>query len=342
MNQQPPNPSDAFGDAAIEARIVAWVLGEASNFEAAELERLCHQQPALLAFHQRMTTLHGLLTEAEPAEPDTSWKLPPEKRQILDEVLGKPNAIAHQTQKQGRRNHSRNALAALAACLVLTLTVIKLLGPADHVNPVHSIKSHPPATPGRYAMEAKPKSQIPGSIQSKEQTQLARQSAQRQMVAAPAVAAADGNFPDVGISSSITPMGPLADGQLSEHSTDAGLGISRTWAAPYTSSAARLSKNAPAIVDLAAPSPAKRSPSSGKGARFEAGHSLTTRQPQVLSVEQPTLNPQHPDPSAIAPLAPEIRNPSPHPAEPVSRTSSNKLANPSPETNPSQNPHSGF
>jgi hypothetical protein len=34
-------PFTTIGDEPVEARIVAWVLGEASAFEAAELERLC-------------------------------------------------------------------------------------------------------------------------------------------------------------------------------------------------------------------------------------------------------------------------------------------------------------
>ena len=36
-------------DAELEARIVAWVAGEASAFEAAELERLCAARPEVAA-----------------------------------------------------------------------------------------------------------------------------------------------------------------------------------------------------------------------------------------------------------------------------------------------------
>ena len=63
-----PTPFDTIGDEPVEARIVAWVLGEASGFEAAELERLCEERPELRVFRRRMRALHGLLTEAEAAE----------------------------------------------------------------------------------------------------------------------------------------------------------------------------------------------------------------------------------------------------------------------------------
>ena len=81
-------PFTTIGDEPVEARIVAWVLGEASAFEAAELERLCEERPELLVFRRRMRALHGLLTEAEAAQPDDGWKLPPEKRKVLDEIFG--------------------------------------------------------------------------------------------------------------------------------------------------------------------------------------------------------------------------------------------------------------
>ena len=87
MNEN-PTPFDTVGDESVEARIVAWVLGETSAFEAAELERLCEERPELLVFRRRMRALHGLLTEAEAAEKDHSWKLSEEKRKVLDEIFG--------------------------------------------------------------------------------------------------------------------------------------------------------------------------------------------------------------------------------------------------------------
>ncbi len=86
MNEHPP--LEPVGDASLEARIVAWVLGEATAFEAGELERLCDERPELLVFRRRMRALHGLLSEAESAESDEAWKLPPEKRAKIEELFG--------------------------------------------------------------------------------------------------------------------------------------------------------------------------------------------------------------------------------------------------------------
>jgi autotransporter-associated beta strand protein len=86
MNEHPP--LEPVGDASLEARIVAWVLGEATAFEAGELERLCDERPELLVFRRRMRALHGLLSEAESAEADEAWKLPPDKRAKIEELFG--------------------------------------------------------------------------------------------------------------------------------------------------------------------------------------------------------------------------------------------------------------
>ncbi len=122
MNEEPPIPFDTVGDAPVEARIVAWVLGEASAFEAAELERLCEERPELLVFRRRMRALHGLLTEAEAAEPDESWKLPAEKRRVLDEMLGEDKIVSIESDQESKiRRSGRRALLAIAACLMLTV-----------------------------------------------------------------------------------------------------------------------------------------------------------------------------------------------------------------------------
>ncbi|MEO7099420.1 MAG: von Willebrand factor type A domain-containing protein [Luteolibacter sp.] len=135
-------PFDTIGDEPIEARIVSWVLGEASAFEAAELERLCEERPELLVFRHRMRALHGLLTEAESAEPDNSWKLPAEKRKVLDEIFGeeKPSRLEDDADFQIRRS-GRRALLAIAACLILTIAVAGLIGPRSLISPMGLTKS---------------------------------------------------------------------------------------------------------------------------------------------------------------------------------------------------------
>ncbi|MEO8615641.1 MAG: hypothetical protein ABI600_10900, partial [Luteolibacter sp.] len=123
-------PFDTIGDEPIEARIVAWVLGEASAFEAAELERLCEERPELLVFHRRMRALHGLLAEAESAELDDSWKLPEEKRKALEGTLGEEKVVMLEPNNEiCIRRSGRRALLAIAACVILTIVIAKLIGP---------------------------------------------------------------------------------------------------------------------------------------------------------------------------------------------------------------------
>ncbi|MBN8457194.1 MAG: von Willebrand factor type A domain-containing protein [Verrucomicrobia bacterium] len=111
-----------IGDEPLEARIVAWVLGEASAFEEAELERLCAERPELVVFRRRMRALHGLLTEAEAAQPDPTWKLPPEKRKVLDDLFGAPVRLTNKPATPRKRRSTWNwTLSALAACLIALL-----------------------------------------------------------------------------------------------------------------------------------------------------------------------------------------------------------------------------
>jgi Mg-chelatase subunit ChlD len=124
------SPFDVVNDEAIEARIVSWVLGDASAFEAAELERICEERPELLIFLHRIRTLHGLLTEAEAAEPDSSWKLPPDKRKVLDELFNQEIPVQQVVLKEIRiRQSGRRSLLAIAACFVLTGVLVGFLAP---------------------------------------------------------------------------------------------------------------------------------------------------------------------------------------------------------------------
>ncbi|BCU76185.1 von Willebrand factor type A domain-containing protein [Luteolibacter sp. LG18] len=121
MKEEDSNPLEPVGDEPIEARIVAWVLGDASAFEAAELERLCEERPELLVFRRRMQALHGLLSEDEASRPDEAWKLPGEKRAKIEALFGAmhaapPNVVV---AKRFRQPWVRQALMATAACLVL-------------------------------------------------------------------------------------------------------------------------------------------------------------------------------------------------------------------------------
>lgn len=123
MNDQPTGPLDGPGTDPVEARIVAWVLGEASAFEAAELERLCAEDPALRSFHDRICEIHGHLKEPDEAD-DQEWKLSASRRVKLEELFG-TNAPGENTVLLEKRieRSGRRALLAVAACVVLTFGV---------------------------------------------------------------------------------------------------------------------------------------------------------------------------------------------------------------------------
>ncbi len=81
-------------DEALEVRIVAWLLGEASEFEQAELEAMVRDDAAVRAFHGEMKALVGDARSAHgmdgPGEED--WKLPDDRRdKVLAELGATPS-----------------------------------------------------------------------------------------------------------------------------------------------------------------------------------------------------------------------------------------------------------
>ena len=81
-------PDDNLSDSQeIEARIVAWVAGEASPLEIAALEELLRQNPELERFKRRIETVHALVGEAMDPSASTA-KLSPERRAKLLEAIG--------------------------------------------------------------------------------------------------------------------------------------------------------------------------------------------------------------------------------------------------------------
>ena len=90
----PGNHDGASTDAALEARIVAWVLGEASAFEVAELERLAAAQPELALFKRRMEAVHGLLGAAAQVKKTDTLHLAPERRAKVLAAIGAAPATA--------------------------------------------------------------------------------------------------------------------------------------------------------------------------------------------------------------------------------------------------------
>ncbi|MEM7473590.1 MAG: von Willebrand factor type A domain-containing protein [Planctomycetota bacterium] len=83
-------------DPELEARIVAMVLGEVSDFERDQLEQLIEARPELLQVRKQLEELHGLLNEvgegelleeAEAASDETPWTLDESKRNQLLSVI---------------------------------------------------------------------------------------------------------------------------------------------------------------------------------------------------------------------------------------------------------------
>jgi len=117
----------------LEARVVAWVAGEASAFEVAELERLASDKPELAIFKRRMQAVHGLIAEA--ARPDKNpLRLSPERRGKLLQALGvtenhsqaakakraSASVVSLKTFRDAQRKY-RGWILAIAACLIVGL-----------------------------------------------------------------------------------------------------------------------------------------------------------------------------------------------------------------------------
>ena len=121
--------SDDFeivGDAAREARVVAMVLGEASDFEREEVERLCEENPELQVFRRRMEAVHGLIGDVkdQTAESKSSWKLSKGRREEILAKLGEKETIVA-GPKRSRHflglNPWQHAALIAVACVVVGL-----------------------------------------------------------------------------------------------------------------------------------------------------------------------------------------------------------------------------
>ncbi|MEN8773845.1 MAG: von Willebrand factor type A domain-containing protein [Akkermansiaceae bacterium] len=117
----------------LEARIVALVLGEASAFEAEELERLMSEKPELKAYRTGLKKIHGVVSEAHRNEEDFKWKLSENRR---GEILAKIEERKRHKMEEGRRKRisgiaQRRLIYSCAACLALTLVILVLSQPIE-------------------------------------------------------------------------------------------------------------------------------------------------------------------------------------------------------------------
>lgn len=161
MNDDTDKPLNTVGDDALEARITAWVLGEASSFEAGELEKLCAADPALGLFERRLRVLHGLVAEDFKAGPDAEWKLSAARRDRITDLLGVEQQQAARTEGTSHP-FGRRALLALAACLVLGFVSYSLIGGVgDKPALKESIELVDLSLPAPAAMESRARASLP-------------------------------------------------------------------------------------------------------------------------------------------------------------------------------------
>lgn len=115
-------------DPELEARVVAWVLGEASEFEAAELTRIVAEKPELAIFKRRIERVHGLVAAASKMELDPA-RMSEDRRRKLIETLGRkdagaPAAVVAMPRKetnQGGRSPWRWMGEVAAALIILAV-----------------------------------------------------------------------------------------------------------------------------------------------------------------------------------------------------------------------------
>ncbi len=124
----------------LEARILALVLGEASAFEAGELERLMSERPELKSYQIGLEKTHGLLVEAHEVQDNLEWKLSDEGR---GKILAKINEKKREEMVEKRRRPisiiaQRRLIYTLAACFFLTLVIVVF-------NQPRSLEGEPPS-----------------------------------------------------------------------------------------------------------------------------------------------------------------------------------------------------
>ena len=133
-DKKPNSEMRAWIEPELEARVVAWVAGEASAFEVAELERLLAEKPELAIFKRRIEAVQGLIAEA--VRPDQEpLRLSPERRAKLQQTIGTvekpapaakpatPKVVPFATFRQMRRTYLQR-LSMMAAGLIVGLAIL--------------------------------------------------------------------------------------------------------------------------------------------------------------------------------------------------------------------------
>lgn len=116
----------------LEARLTALVLGEASDFERDELERLVADRPELGLYRKRLEAMHRMLREVakgESAEEQGEWKLSPERRTaLLARLRGEGKAEEKVVvMSRPKRRVPWGLIGRIAACFAVIGLVLSLI-----------------------------------------------------------------------------------------------------------------------------------------------------------------------------------------------------------------------
>lgn len=119
----------------LEARLTALVLGEASDFERDELERLVADRPELGLYQKRLEAMHRMLREVakgEGAEEQGEWKLSPERRTaVLARLRGEAKAEEKVVvMPRSKRRVPWGMMIRIAACVAVIALFLGLMFPA--------------------------------------------------------------------------------------------------------------------------------------------------------------------------------------------------------------------
>ncbi len=129
-------------DTELQVRLMNLVMGEASDFERDQLQLMMEQRPELVAYHQHLEHLHGLLSEVGAGEPgvdadsstvDEVWQLPADRRDrvlaVLENRSPQPSDKVTLAKKSGLRNWRVTPMEAVVVASI-SFVLIGLMWPA--------------------------------------------------------------------------------------------------------------------------------------------------------------------------------------------------------------------
>jgi secreted protein with Ig-like and vWFA domain len=192
MNNDETNPEKQTpAETELEARIVAWVSGEASAFEIAELERLVREKPELAIFKRRIEAVRGLVAEAVSPEKEP-LALSAERRASLLRAIGAPEKAAPAESGAPaapslavaiqRHRTQRRWMLAIAACLVCGLFFSALIPRFQRTKSFHASKAA--SVHDEAALQIRSVAEDKGSVEKYREERIAAQELRKGSVAA--------------------------------------------------------------------------------------------------------------------------------------------------------------